>query len=134
MGPFFNQYIICSTFTTLPVREPVFGDCVRFSVSGFCKNCTRSEHVAFLKILFNPQLFAFFNYQSAKSQQDLTVSMTAVSSHFLWHNIHHHRIPGSFSLPLNVPLAFNIRACPFFLISLVLLFSSVQGMCCITQW
>lgn len=46
----------------------------------------------------------------------------------------HCRIPVGFTLPLNVPLAFNIRSSPFFLINLVLLFSSVQGMCCITQW
>lgn len=91
-------------------------------------------HLQFLKILFSPQLFAFFNCQPAKSQQDLTVSMTAASSHFLWHNINHCRIPAGFILPLKVPLAFSIRSSPFFLISLVLLFSSVQGMCCITQW
>lgn len=44
-------------------------------------------HLEFLKTLSYSQLFAFFISQSAKSLQDLTVSVTAVSSHFLEHNI-----------------------------------------------
>lgn len=44
-------------------------------------------HLEFLKTLSYSQLFAFLISQAAKSQQGLTVSMTAVFSHFLEHNI-----------------------------------------------
>lgn len=84
-------------------------------------------HLQFLKILSYPQLFAFFNYQPAKSQQDLTVSMTAVSSHFLWHNTNHCRIPVGFTLPLKVPLVFNIRSSPFFLMSCITVFKCARN-------
>lgn len=137
-GPFLISTYSAAAFAAhLPLCQPenlCLGTVSDFLCLAFAKitHVLNMMHLQFLKILFNPQLFAFFNYQPAKSQQDLTVSMTAVSSHFLRHNINHCRIPVGFALPLKVTLAFNMRASPFFLISFLLLFASVQGMCCIT--
>lgn len=139
-GPFpITTYSSAAFAAYLPLCQPEnlrLGTVSDFLCLAFAKiaHILNLMHLQFLKVFFSPQLFAFFNYQPAKSQQDLTVSMTSVSSHFLWHNINHCRISVGFTLLLNVLLAFNIRSSPFILIGLVLLFSSVKGMCCITQW
>lgn len=139
-GPFpITTYSSAAFAAYLPLCQPEnlrLGTVSDFLCLAFAKiaHILNMMHLQFLKVFFSPQLFAFFNYQPAKSQQDLTVSMTSVSSHFLWHNINHCRISVGFTLLLNVLLAFNIRSSPFIPIGLVLLFSSVKGMCCITQW
>lgn len=90
---FFNQNIlcscICSTFSTLPARGPTFGtvlDCLCLAFAEIA-HILNTVHLQFLKIFSYSSLFEFFISQPAKSTQALTVLMTAVSSHFLDHNI-----------------------------------------------
>ena len=76
----------------LPPSQPE-ESCLGTVSDGLCLTFAKIAHILnmmhlqFLKTLSYSQLFAFFISQPAKSQQDLTVSMTAVSSHFLEHNV-----------------------------------------------
>lgn len=64
-------------------RTHVWGQCLAFASIVHILNMM---HLEFLKTLSYFQLFAFLISQPATSQQELTVLMTAVSSHIQKHN------------------------------------------------